>query len=558
MIIRINFLVSVWIGVLAVAALSSCGTSRVSSVLQTDAGFGEVVTKHQLPVEKAREAWNLLGNSKLTPEERKHAITAYHLAVDEVVEELRDQKSLREWKEWMSLSTQNGDRYPIKIDLAPRGVQSWNPRLFDDLDNVKKLKGYANAEEWRWTGVGRVYVGQRKPRNSDPNKRFFPPRGQFLPVTVILEFPPGATSTPTLRFLDPREVRTLKIGDLEWTVAADYWTAAHRSFKNRSALRVAFGGLTQPEKWLSHQGLYLLEPYRSDKIPVVFVHGLFSEPHIWESHVRALMADPELGDKIQCWYYVYPTGLPIATTSMNLREALAQVQSVEDPQAKDANPQKIMLVGHSMGGILSRLQATDSGNTFWNSWFSLPPDQVPLAKPVLTNVTKGLFFKPDPSVDRLVFIATPHRGSQMANSWIGACASALIRLPLQTVDNLTNLMSMDLDFLRVQVGEKNLSLFNSIGSLSPDHPMLKAMDLKKVEVPHHSIIGVWGQPESLQNSTDGVVPYKSSHLSSAESEHIVPYWHGCVEFPQTVQEVRRIAKLHVKESYNGKSRKKKR
>ena len=48
-------------------------------------------------------------------------------------------------------------------------------------------------------------------------------------------------------------------------------------------------------------------------------------------------------------------------------------------------------------------------------------------------------------------------------------------------------------------------------------------------------------------SSDGLVPYWSSHLDGAESELIVPSNHGAHHNAQAIAEVRRILLLHAGE-----------
>jgi hypothetical protein len=62
--------------------------------------------------------------------------------------------------------------------------------------------------------------------------------------------------------------------------------------------------------------------------------------------------------------------------------------------------------------------------------------------------------------------------------------------------------------------------------------------------PCHSIIGDRGRGDT-PNSSDGVVPYWSSHLAGAQSELIVPGPHGSLALPQTIADLKRILRLHL-------------
>src|SRR5213595_1763464 len=90
-------------------------------------------------------------------------------------------------------------------------------------------------------------------------------------------------------------------------------------------------------------GLYFLQPYDPDRIPVVFVHGLISTPFSWVQTINGLQADPEIRKRYQFWVFAYPTGNPVLYSALRLREELAKVDKLY-PDHKG-----YVLVGHSMG-----------------------------------------------------------------------------------------------------------------------------------------------------------------------------------------------------------------
>ena len=106
-------------------------------------------------------------------------------------------------------------------------------------------------------------------------------------------------------------------------------------------------------------GLLFLQPYDPEKVPVIFVHGLLSAPSAWANVASSLNADPEIRRHFQFWAFSYSTGNPIAYSALLLRQDLGYAeQTYHFKQA--------ILVGHSRGGIISRLQVTNSGRTLWN------------------------------------------------------------------------------------------------------------------------------------------------------------------------------------------------
>jgi hypothetical protein len=102
--------------------------------------------------------------------------------------------------------------------------------------------------------------------------------------------------------------------------------------------------------------------------------------------------------------------------------------------------------------------------------------------------------------------------------------------------------SILLNPLLKNIGYKRLP--TGINGLSPRSPLLRPLDTLPIKAPYHSIIGDRGRGDT-PNSSDGVVPYWSSHLAGAQSELIVPGPHGSFALPQTIAELKRILRLHL-------------
>jgi hypothetical protein len=117
----------------------------------------------------------------------------------------------------------------------------------------------------------------------------------------------------------------------------------------------------------------------------------------------------------------------------------------------------------------------------------------------------------------------------------------LIRLPLKVVSAIPNSV---LAAVAPNNDQKKYQIPTSISGLSPSNTLFKALDKLPIEAPHNSIIGDRGRGDT-PNSSDGVVPYWSSHLDSAQSEVIVPTDHGAMKSPKAVAEIRRILLLQM-------------
>jgi len=290
--------------------------------------------------------------------------------------------------------------------------------------------------------------------------------------------------------------------------------------------------------------VYLTQPYEPGKVPVIFVHGTFSSPVWWAEMANTLKADEELNKHCQLWYFIYNSGNPVAYSADRLRAALKAKVKEFDPEGKDAALQHMVLIGHSQGGLLTKLTATDTGDQLLRvittnrlEDLGLNPDQQKLLRQL--TVYEAL-----PFVKCTVFIATPHRGSFMAGSFVRNLARRFITLPGKLVDAGQQLVQIK-DKLKLP-REFRGEIPTSIDSMSPKNKFLLTLaDIPTAPgVTAHSIIAVKGSGD-YHDGNDGVVEYKSAHIDYAKSEFIVRSGHSCQGKPPTIEEVRRILYEHV-------------
>jgi pimeloyl-ACP methyl ester carboxylesterase len=299
-------------------------------------------------------------------------------------------------------------------------------------------------------------------------------------------------------------------------------------------LLIGLMGALRAAHYEKKTGLYFLQPYDPDRIPVVFVHGLISTPFDWVKTINGLQADPEIRKHYQFWVFAYPTGNPVLYSALRLREELARVDKVY-PKHKD-----YVLVGHSMGGLLSQAQVTNVTRADWEKTLGAPGMELFATLKPADLVLKATTFKANSRIKRVVFVCTPHRGSKMASGGIGELGIKLISLP---TDLATTLKSEIPEETLRKINNGRLP--NSVSNLKPNAPYLEVMNKQSIHAPYHSIIGNRGKPGPLADSSDGVVPYWSSHLDGAQSECIVPGPHGSCQLPQTIAELDRILRLHL-------------
>jgi pimeloyl-ACP methyl ester carboxylesterase len=287
-----------------------------------------------------------------------------------------------------------------------------------------------------------------------------------------------------------------------------------------------------------------LRSFSPDRIPVVFVHGTFSSPVTWAELNNTLAADPVLRRRYQIWEFMYSSGNSVLISAAELREALsAKIQEL-DPKGTNALLRQMVIIGHSQGGLLTKLTATSTGDKIWRAFSNKPLEEFPVAEDQRAKLRHLLFLEPLPFVRRVIFISTPHRGSYLASGFARQLAAKLMALPRATVKATQDATSS----VKGSSAERLLRgrLPTSLDSMSPKNPGLLALAQIPVapNIKAHSIIPVKGDGD-LQHGRDGVVAYKSAQVDYVESELVVHGEHCCLNLPTTIEEVRRILREHL-------------
>ncbi|OPY70660.1 MAG: hypothetical protein A4E62_01518 [Syntrophorhabdus sp. PtaU1.Bin002] len=285
--------------------------------------------------------------------------------------------------------------------------------------------------------------------------------------------------------------------------------------------------------------IFLMEPYQPGRIPLVLVHGTASSPARWAQMLNEIVNDRELWGRYQIWLFTYSTGNPILYSGGLLTEGLKNTVKELDPEGKDSAMGKMVIVGHSQGGLLAKLTVMDSGTKFWDDVTSLSVDQLNVSSETRELIRRSLFFKPLPFVRRVVFIATPHRGSFIAGGWVGRLTGKLISLPGKMLTSVAEVLARD-PKIAAKVSLKNIP--KSTDNMDPKSPFIKTMSSIPIApgVTVHSIIAVKNPNDPKEKWTDGVVNYRSAHIDETASELIVNSGHSTQDEPQTIEEVRRI------------------
>jgi Alpha/beta hydrolase family len=290
------------------------------------------------------------------------------------------------------------------------------------------------------------------------------------------------------------------------------------------------------------EGLAMLNPHRTGRMPVVLVHGTASSPARWAELVNELENDPAFWAHYEIWLFMYNTGNPIAYSAMILRDALTKAVGELDPEGKDPGLKQMVVIGHSQGGLLTKMTVIDTGMHLWP--FNVPPEKLNVSAETRELLRQALLLKPLPFVKRVVFIATPHGGSYQALGFLGRLGSWFVNLPGRFVKMNVELLTLQTQGLYMgTVG----GIPTSITNMTPGNPFIQNLASIPIAdgVVAHSIIAV-DSDGPFKDGGDGVVKYESAHIDGVASEKVVRSSHSVQGNPETIQEVKRILIEHAK------------
>ena len=295
-----------------------------------------------------------------------------------------------------------------------------------------------------------------------------------------------------------------------------------------------------PALFATRPPLISTTPYQPGLIPVVFVHGTESSVVRWAEMINRLVADPELRRRYQFWFFQYDSGNPIALSSLRLRDALTTALARIDPTGSDPALRNMLLIGHSQGGLLVKMQVVETGDRLWNAVSRKPLADLKLSAENRDLLQRGLFVEPLPQVTRVVFICTPQRGSFVAGKEL------IANLVRRLTDLPRTVTGLSADFARNANASVSPFFPTAVDNMSPRSPFIKGLENIPVvpSVKVHSIIAVEGDGP-VEEGDDGVVKYSSAHIEPVESELVVKSSHSTQGNPHTIEEVRRILRLHL-------------
>ena len=481
-------------------------------------------------------------------------------------------------------SLQPGSKRPLKTsnhicsyDIVMR-ASGWHSDDFERFEFVSDYKVQGLRNHYHSYGLGVPLIAVRRTHDGEePAEAYYPPNLCF-PMTAFLRV---ATDDPSdakladdepvfgpppldqdgqgrrpkageprfvLELHDPLERQSIQVAGRSVPLESDSSTplAYFLDLPQFKKSQLPTLGLLNPDAARDLQGLYMLEPYDPEKMPVVMVHGLWSSPVTWMEMFNDLRSDPLVRQNYQFWFYLYPTGQPFWISGTQMREDLATMRRRLDPDRHSPALDQMVLVGHSMGGLVSRMQTVASADEFWRTTSEREFAELKADPDVRRSLANAYFFSPNPSVKRVVTIGTPHRGSQFANGttrWLG---HKLITMPSKVLMGRQQLLAMNPGYFR---RGSPIEISTSIDSLAPDSPVLPVLLAADPGpwVEYHNVVGDvpdLGWRKLFVDKGDGVVSLTSAGLDGMpqlRSEIKVPADHVSVHrHPQSILEVRRI------------------
>ncbi len=363
----------------------------------------------------------------------------------------------------------------------------------------------------------------------------------FEPATVFLRFgeESGGNMPARWEFADTMLFESISHRGVKAPLAMDITTPLAYALNQPNPFKDIYF-MFNPAKMADLAGLYMTQPWDPRKIPVVMTHGLLSNPRTWAQMLNSLYLDPRIRRHCQFWLFAYPTGNPILFSAFCLRSALQEAETHFG--TGNANFHRMVLIGHSMGGLLSKTMITNTGDNLKNLLLEGREENLKKLSPAQREqVEKILNFKRPEYIKRVLFLATPHRGSKIASWSIMHFFARSISLPARFFDSLRQSI-VDIGLLP---NTDAVYIRTGIDNLAPDDRILmKLNELDFHTVPFHSIIGD-ETGHGIKGGTDGVVPYASSHLEKSVSELIVQSSHSVQKQSQAIAEVNRILIEHL-------------
>ncbi len=471
------------------------------------------------------------------------AHSSHHLA--HFVEEWKNQVGQSDTGELTATDGEgNGRKYRVRFD----GSHGAFPlSYFDELSpavdyEVKKIPHYERD------GVGAPLVALRENRQETAIEKHYPPEAITRPITAVARKGEivGGVQEVEIQLLCPLMESEVRLEDgKSHPLAADFtvpWAALLARAGDLAKSRYRDPLKRNPTR---EPRLYLMEHYDPKKEPLIMIHGLFDSPLVWAKLSNELWNDDDIRNRYQIWHYLYNTSAPALYSGRLLQNQLREIRPLLDPTGKDPAMQSTTVIAHSMGSIVTRRLITEPGNAFWDAAFTRSIDSLELSASDRADLEQAFFWEPERHVKRVIYVAASHLGSDHADNFFGRLGRSIVKPPGQFKEFYARISSANPGAFTEAYAALGEGKLDSVGALSPKKPSLPILASlpNSHAVAEHSIIGNRGKPGPIEQSSDGIVEYWSSHIDRAVSEKIVPYDHYAIDHEETVVEIKRILKL---------------
>ena len=430
----------------------------------------------------------------------------------------------------------------------------WSGYRMTRFISVGELKVRGIRNRYRQAGVGAPLAAEIEPEGTgaagETARKRIPPRAKVA-VTAFVRFadPVNAIADSRvqgrLELYPADQATTVDIDGQPVPLELDPTATLAYGLEGSRVWDTELGSFLTADFRLNREQLFMMRPYRRGRVPVVLIHGTASSPARWGEMFNELSNDVILRDKLQFWIFTYSTSNPVLQSAAELRQALSDIVKEIDPDGKDPALRQMVLIGHSQGGLLARLMISESGSHFWDNAANVPFSEIDAPPATKAFLQRVIFFEPVPSVTRVIFISTPHRGSFRVSTLVLSVIRKLVSLPVTLVRDIDEVARLNVGKLKNVTGTSG-GLPTAVDNMNPQGTFVRTLAMCPMtpKATTHSIISVIGEGP-VSGKTDGVVAYESAHLEGVASEKIVRSSHSTQGEPDTILEVRRILVEHV-------------
>ncbi len=446
----------------------------------------------------------------------------------------------------------------LKVYLDPADLRL-GPSNMVDFVAASKLEVRGLRNDYSWPGIGSAMVASLQPIPGEKNKSFalVPPTLKvavtaFLRLDNIEEYQKTGKLNGQLNLYTNKDDPSATINGRKVPLGFRPTSALAYTLEGAKVYDFELKGLISGDVSIFEKSsqikdnIFLMAPYEPGRIPLVLVHGTASSPARWAQLINEIINDRELSKGYQIWLFTYNTGNPILYSSGILAQGLRNLVKEFDPEGKDKALREMVVIGHSQGGMLTKMTAIDSGDRLWNPIFKVPLNQLETTPESREMLNRSFFYKPLPFVKQVIFISTPHRGSYLAKNWVADLLRRVIDLPFTILSPLQEIFLKNQDAVKLTTMK---TVPRSTDNMNPNSEFVKNYSSIPLApgIKAHSIIAVNNPKDPKDKWEDGVVAYKSAHIEGVESEFIALSGHSAQDNPEAIEEVRRILLEHLQQ-----------